>query len=138
VSAYTGYSDTIEIKFQNLQNYGYRWVNSGSDCGTGLSGTAITTYTNPIMLSSDLTFNGKYLCAYGEDSTGSGKYIVSDNDVNISDYGDTVNFIDDVSETRVSSDNIEILFSGAFAQKKYTFVEYLSDCNNTGNMVDYT
>jgi hypothetical protein len=78
VSAYTGYSDTIEIKFQNLQNYGYRWVNSGSECNsTGLSNSTLINYDSPIILNSDITFNGKYICAYGEDSTGSGKYIVS-------------------------------------------------------------
>jgi len=105
-----------------------------------LSGLTFTSYVNPIVLNSDTLFNNKYICAYGEDSTGSGKYVLSANDMNISDYGDTVNFTDDVEENWVSSDTISVYFSSSvvFDQKKYKRVDTLIDCSNTGSMVDYT
>ncbi len=140
VSLWPVYYDVIDINFQNLENYGYRRVNTGSECGTGLSGLTFTSYVNPIVLNSDTLFNNKYICAYGEDSTGSGKYVLSANDMNISDYGDTVNFTDDVEENWVSSDTISVYFSSSvvFDQKKYKRVDTLIDCSNTGSMVDYT
>ena len=140
VSTWPVYYDVIDINFQNLQNYGYRRVNTWAECNSGLSWSTLINYTTPIVLNSDTSFNDKYICAYGQDNTGSGKYVLSANDINISDYGDTVNFVDDVEDERVTWDTIDIYFSWAvtFDQKKYKRVNTMNECSNTGGMIDWT
>ncbi len=134
------YNDIIDINFQSLYNYGYRRVNTGSECGTWLSWLTLISYNSPIVLNSDVSFNGKYLCAYGEDMTGSGRYLLSANDANISNYGNTVNFTDDVEDHRVATDTVSVFFDSSvvFDEKKYKWVDYLTDCNNTTSMVNYS
>ncbi len=134
------YYDTIDINFQNLQNYGYKRVNTTWECATWLSMIDMIDYTGPIVISNDISLNGKYLCAYGEDGTGSGKYLASSHNLDIIDYSSTVNFIDDVSPNWVSSERVEVYFLSTivFSQKKYKWVDNMTDCNNSVGMVDYT
>ncbi|HPC34863.1 MAG TPA: hypothetical protein PLP73_04285, partial [Candidatus Absconditabacterales bacterium] len=131
--------DIIDIDFQNIQNYGYRRVNSGSQCNNSLSGLDLIAYETPIVVN-DISLNGKYMCVYGEDGLGSGKYMPSANKLNIIDYSQFVHFIDDVSADWVLSDTISVYFTGTnfFVYKKYKRVENAIDCNNSGGMTDYT
>lgn len=139
IAVWPVYYDIIDINFQNVQNYWYRRVNTGSECGNGLSGLSFINYNGPIVINSTI-LNGKYLCAYAQDISGSGKYLLSSNKLNIVDYSNTVNFIDNVSENWVSNDIVSVYFSSAiqFSHKEYKRVEEISDCSNTWWMVNYT
>jgi len=133
------YYDIIDINFQNVQNFGYRRVNSGSQCNNSLSGLDLIAYETPIVVN-DISLNGKYMCVYWEDWLGSGKYMPSANKLNIIDYSQFVHFIDDVSADWVLSDTISVYFTWTnfFVYKKYKRVENAIDCNNSWWMTDYT
>jgi hypothetical protein len=132
--------DIIDIDFQNVENYWYRWINSSSQCNNSLSGLDLIPYDGPIVIN-DISLNGKYMCIYWEDGAGNSKYILSNHKLNIVDYSQFVYFTDAISESWVLSDTISVYFTwwaNFFLYKKYKRVDEAVDCNNSWWMEDYT
>lgn len=136
------YQDIVELSFQNVENYKYRWVSSGYLCSDSFSWLEWNAYVWPIIVNNISLYN-KHICVYWEDGSGVGKYLLSENKLNILDYSDMVHFIDDVSSDWVLSDTIDVYFKSwvNFSSKKYKWIDEAIDCNGSGWMtgfVDYT
>lgn len=136
------YQDIVELSFQNVENYKYRWVSSGYLCSDSFSWLEWNAYVWPIIVNNISLYN-KHICVYWEDGSGVGKYLLSENKLNILDYSDMVHFIDDVSSDWVLSDTIDVYFKSwvNFTSRKYKWIDEAIDCNGSGWMtgfVDYT
>lgn len=136
------YQDIVELSFQNVENYKYRWVSSGYLCSDSFSWLEWNAYVWPIIVN-NISLHNKHICVYWEDGSGVGKYLLSENKLNILDYSDMVHFIDDVSSDWVLSDTIDVYFKSwvNFTSRKYKWIDEAIDCNGSGWMtgfVDYT
>jgi hypothetical protein len=73
--------DPISIGNSYLLHKKYALVSTGSQCNSG--GATFQDYTGSFTASNAFVYNGKYLCAYGEDTSGSGRYLLSSVPFNI-------------------------------------------------------
>lgn len=147
VSATSGFQETIQVNFQNLYKYGYAFIDSGITCGgtvlTGgyLSGTSVifTGTSAALVINSTTAYNGKYVCAYGEDQLGSGKFIKSAYAINVQDYSSQAHFTNNVELGPVKSETIWVYFASWLLAKKYGFTGTASACSimNSGTMNTY-
>ena len=127
--------DTISIGNEYLLNKQYALVSASNQCVSW--GATFTSYSWSAVFNSFL-YNGKYICAYGEDASGSGRYLLSSASLNIDPNMPSLIFTDPVNSWAGLSDSISLqVIGGLYTQLGYKYTTLPSDCSSTGT-VAYT
>jgi hypothetical protein len=97
--------DTVTLGNDYLLHKKYAFVTTGSQCA---SSTIFQEYTGTMTINNAFLYNGKYFCAYGEDASGSGRYLLSSSSFSLDPNMPSIVFSDPVSSGAVLSDSISV------------------------------
>lgn len=126
-SVAVGY-DMVSIADSYLSTMKYAFVANAGGCNSSAS---FSPYTETLRFTT-IAHNGQYLCIYGQDADGSGRYLASSSAINIDPSLPSLLFSDDVSSHAVLSDTISLqVVGGIYSSLGYKFIDSSSACSST-------